>query len=203
MRGKAIIASVVTVSTVGLLHMSARAGDVTIGVNIGIPLPPPPVVIPPPPVVVGPPVVVAPAPPPPVGPEIGVRLSRPPAFVAIPGTPVYYAPHTSANFFFYAHQYWVFADRGWYVGPSWSGPWAVVEPAYVPAPILRVPVRYYPVPPPQWARWRHDAPPRWGSPYGHGWREEAHEREWREREARWDHRERNGCPPGLSKQGRC
>jgi hypothetical protein len=70
--------------------------------------------------------------------EIGIQLPGPPALVVIPGTPVYYAPRAPANVFFYAHQYWVFASGGWYVGPTWNGPWAVVEPVYVPAPILRV-----------------------------------------------------------------
>ena len=47
-------------------------------------------------------------------------------------------------------QYWAFEGGGWYVGPSWNGPWAVVGPAYVPAPILQVPVGYYRVPPAHW-----------------------------------------------------
>jgi hypothetical protein len=50
-----------------------------------------------------------------------------------------------------------------------------------------VPVRYYPVPPGHWRAWRRDAPPRWESQYGRSWREEAHERSWREREERWQH----------------
>ena len=82
--------------------------------------------------------------------EIGIQLPAPTALVVIPGAPVYYAPRAPANVFFYAHQYWVFANGGWYVGPTWNGPWAVVEPVYVPPPMLQVPVRYYPVPPPEW-----------------------------------------------------
>ena len=66
--------------------------------------------------------------------------------IVIPGTPVYYAPSAPANVFFYAHEYWICTGDGWYVGPTWNGPWAVVEPVYVPPPILQVPVRYYPVP---------------------------------------------------------
>jgi len=34
---------------------------------------------------------------------------------------------------------------------------------------------------------------------GREWREETHERDWREREEHWG----RGCPPGLAKQGRC
>src|SRR5262247_428940 len=94
-----------------------------------------------------------------VGVNIGVQLPGPPAFVVIPGTPVYYAPRAPANVFFYAHQYWVFADDGWYVGASWNGPWTAVAPVYVPAPILRVPVGYYPVARPPWGASRGEQPP--------------------------------------------
>ena len=135
--------------------------------------------------------------------QIGFQLPGPPPFVVIPGMPVYYAPQAPANVFFYAHQYWGFADGGWYVGPSWSGPWTVVPPMSVPAPILHVPVRYYPVPPPPWRAWRGDRPPQWESHYGREWHEEDHERNWREREEHWARGERNGCPPGLATQGRC
>jgi hypothetical protein len=135
--------------------------------------------------------------------EIGIQLPGPPALVVIPGTPVYYAPRAPTNVFFYAHQYWVFGNGGWHVGPTWNGPWAVVEPVYVPVPVLQVPVGYYPVPPPPWRASRRDGPPPWESHYGREWREEPHERDWREREGRWNRSEGRGCPPGLAKQGRC
>jgi len=135
--------------------------------------------------------------------DVGIHLPAPPAFVVIPGMPVYYAPSTPTNVFFYAHQYWAFESAGWYVGPSWNGPWAGVAPMYVPAPILQVPVGYYRVPPPHWREWRRDAPPRWEGHYGREWHEEDHERNWREREDRWTRHEGKGCPPGLAKQGRC
>ena len=135
--------------------------------------------------------------------DIGINLPGPPALVVVPGVPVYYAPRAPANVFFYANQYWAFASGGWYVGPAWNGPWVVVGPGYVPAPILRVPVRYYPVPPPQWRGWHREGPPQWEAHYGREWREEAHERNWREHEERWDKHGGKGCPPGLAKQGRC
>jgi hypothetical protein len=138
-----------------------------------------------------------------VGINIGIPLPGPPTLVVVPGTPVYYAPSAPANVFFYAPQYWVFINGGWSVGPTWNGPWAVVEPVYVPAPVLQVPVRYYPVPPSALGRMASRGAAPWESHYGHEWREEAHERDWREREERWDRHEGKGCPPGLAKQGRC
>ena len=40
--------------------------------------------------------------------DIGIQLPAPPPFVVIPGMPVYHAPSTPANVFFYGHQYWAF-----------------------------------------------------------------------------------------------
>ena len=118
--------------------------------------------------------------------DVGIHLPGPPPLVVVPGAPVYYAPSAQANVFFYGDQYWIFHSGGWHVGPTWSGPWVVIAPVHVPAPILRVPVRYYKVPPGHWKAWRHDAPPRWEAHYGREWREEAHDRQWREREERWE-----------------
>ena len=44
--------------------------------------------------------------------DIGIHLPAPPAFVVIPGMPVYYAPQTPENVFFYGHQYWGKRSRG-------------------------------------------------------------------------------------------
>jgi hypothetical protein len=119
--------------------------------------------------------------------DIGIRLPGPPSLTIIPGVPVYYAPQAPANVFFYGHQYWVFNAGGWHVGPTWSGPWVVVAPVHVPAPILRVPVAYYKVPPGHWKKLHRHAPPRWEAHYGRDWREGDGERGWREREERWHH----------------
>jgi hypothetical protein len=124
--------------------------------------------------------------------DIGIQLPGPPALVVIPGAPVYYAPRAPANVFFYGDQYWLFHGNGWYAGSTWNGPWVVVEPVYLPAPILRVPVRYYHVRPPHWRGWHHDGPPRWDGHWGREWREASHERDWREREERWHHDKHKG-----------
>ena len=128
--------------------------------------------------------------------DIGIHLPAPPSLIVVPGTPVYYAPRAPANVFLYGHQYWAFTNGGWYVGPNWNGPWAVVDPAFVPVPVLRVPVAYYPVPPRQWRGWTRNAPPHWEAHYGRGWNENASERDWREREERWDHGKHEGRERG-------
>jgi hypothetical protein len=123
--------------------------------------------------------------------DIGIHLPGPPALAVVPGVPVYYAPHASANVFFYGHQYWLFHRGAWFAGPTWSGPWVVVEPIHLPVPILHVPVRYYHVRPTHWHGWRHDVAPRWDGHWGREWREATHERDWREREERWSHKHDN------------
>ncbi|MGH7355219.1 MAG: hypothetical protein ACRELS_11695 [Candidatus Rokuibacteriota bacterium] len=140
-----------------------------------------------------------------VGIDIGIHLPGPPVLEVIAGAPVYYAPRAPANVFFYSSRYWVFVESGWHVGPTWTGPWVVVEPVHVPVPILRVPIRYYRHPPGHWKASHHEGPPQWAPAYGREWREEAHERQWREREEHWGRGEGKGkgCPPGLAKQGRC
>jgi len=129
--------------------------------------------------------------------DIGVNLPAPPSLVVVPGTPVYYAPQAPANVFLYGHQYWAFTPSGWHVGPNWNGPWAVVEPAFVPVPVLRVPVQYYPAPPGHWRGWARNAPPRWDGNYGRNWRETSAERDWREKEERWDHGKHKGHDRGM------
>ena len=124
--------------------------------------------------------------------DIGINLPGPPALVVVPGTPVYYAPRAAANVFLYGHQYWAFTRGVWYVGPNWNGPWAIVQPAFVPVPVLRVPVAYYRVPPGEWRGWARNAPPRWEAHYGRSWQETTSERQWREREEHWDHGKHKG-----------
>lgn len=106
-----------------------------------------------------------------VGVNIGINLPGPPSLVIVPQTPVAYAPAvSSANLFFYGGQYYVFANNAWYLGPTYNGPWAVIAPTHIPAPILAVPVRYYRAPPPGWKHWKREAPPRWDAAWGHEWK---------------------------------
>ena len=115
-----------------------------------------------------------------------VIFSAPPRVVAIPQTPVYYAPDTSYNVFVYGGRYFSFHDGAWFIAASHGGPWAFVPVEQVPRPVIAVPVRYYKIPPghaKKMARGdhhHHDGDHDRGHGHGHG-----------------------GCPPGQAKKGRC
>jgi hypothetical protein len=120
------------------------------------------------------------------GVSIGINIPSYPQLVRVPNYPVYYAPGLNANFFFYDGLYWIYESDNWYSSSWYNGPWAVVEPLYVPVYVLRVPVRYYREPPPYFRGWRPDAPPRWGDHWG---------RDWEQRHSGWDRWNRNAAPP--------
>jgi hypothetical protein len=119
-----------------------------------------------------------------VGVHIGVDIPVFPRLVVVPGYPVYYAPDLRANYFFYDGLFWVFnVDDGYWYSSSWyNGPWVVVEPEFVPQPILVVPYRFYHVRPAYWRGWAYDRPPRWDVYWGPS---------WVERRRGWDHWDRN------------
>jgi len=85
-------------------------------------------------------------------------VAAPPALVVVPGTPVYYAPHVQYNYFYHQGRYYTFHEGSWFHAAAFNGPWVFVAPAYVPRPVLAVPVAYYRVPP---GHWKHGGP-------GHG-----------------------------------
>jgi hypothetical protein len=120
------------------------------------------------------------------GVSIGINVPVYPDLVQVPGYPVYYDPRASTNYFFYDGFYWVYERDTWYSAGWYDGPWHPVAPEYVPLFVLRVPVRYYRRPPPYFAGWHRDAPPRWGERWGRGW--EDHRRGW-------EHWDRHAVPP--------
>ncbi len=120
--------------------------------------------------------------------NIGINLPAYPRLVRVPNYPVYYAPQLEANFFFYDGMYWVFHHDNWYASSWYNGPWAFVQPDYVPVYILRVPVRYYRQPPTYFRAWRADAPPRWKENFG---------RDWEQRKGDWDKGDRRAAPPPV------
>lgn len=106
------------------------------------------------------------------GVSIGVNVPSYPQFVRVPSYPVYYAPGMDANFFFYDGMYWVYQSDNWYSSSWYNGPWLLISPEFVPVYVLRVPVRYYRIPPAYFRGWRPDAPPRWGDHWGRGWEQQ-------------------------------
>jgi hypothetical protein len=128
--------------------------------------------------------------------NIGINVPAPPRLVAIPQSPIRYAPRVDANYFFYDGEYWVFRNGAWYAGPRYNGPWAAVAPEFVPPPLLGVPVRYYRRPPPEWRQWRAQAPPRWESHWGHRWQERRYEGQASPRHDRRDDRGRDRYDEG-------
>ena len=136
-----------------LMTASPAAADaVRIGVSVPVPTPPAVVITPP-----RPPVVVA----------------APPQLVVVPGSPVFYAPGASINFFAYGGRHYTFHDGTWFVATTYGSPWVTIASARVPPPVLAVPVTYYKIPPGHAKKMGHHG----DSPHG--------------------------CPPGLAKQGRC
>lgn len=114
--------------------------------------------------------------------SIGINVPAYPEFVVVPGYPVYYAPRMEANMFFYDGLYWVYHNDNWYESSWYNGPWWLVYPEDVPLFILRIPVRYYRMPPVYFIGWQFNAPPRWGDHWGRDWSQ--HRRDW----DKWDRR---------------
>ena len=121
------------------------------------------------------------------GPRVSLGLVMPvvPQLIQVPGEPVYYAPRAHANYFFFDGFYWVFQEDRWYASAAYDGPWQLVAPEYVPAYVLRVPVRYYRAPPAYFRGWRVDDSPRWSERWG---------RDWEARRAGWDRWDRRSAP---------
>ncbi len=119
------------------------------------------------------------------GVRMAIHLPAYPDMEPVPGYPVYYAPGLGYNYFFYDGLYWVYAGDYWYSSSWYNGPWDAVHPYDVPDFILRVPVRYYRVPPPYFRGWHADAAPRWGDRWG---------RDWDQRRGGWDRWDRRAEP---------
>ena len=117
--------------------------------------------------------------------SIGINMPAYPHLVLVPGYPVYYDPRANVNYFFYDGLYWVYLGDDWYASSWYNGPWQLIQPAYVPLYVLRVPVRYYRRPPVYFRGWRPDAPPRWGQHWG---------RDWEQRRNGWEEWDRRSAP---------
>ncbi len=123
------------------------------------------------------------------GMSIGINMPAYPQFEQVPDYPVYYVPDAHANYFFYDGLYWVYQQDNWYSSSWYDGPWYAVVPMRVPLYVLRIPVRYYRDPPPDFRAWRPDAPPRWGDRWGQDWQRQR--KGW----DRWDRRAMPAAAP--------
>ena len=112
-----LLAMVLAVVATGLPITGAVAGEVNVGINIGVPAPP------------------------------RIVLPAPPPVVVVPNTPVSYVPSVNFNLFVYGGQYYAFHDGSWFYAKSHSGPWVFVAPERVPRPVVAVPATYYKIPP--------------------------------------------------------
>ena len=101
--------------------------------------------------------------------DIDVDVQEYPEMVAVPDSPVYYAPGLQSNYFFYDGLYWDYYDDRWYSSPWYNGPWSFVDPVFVPTYVLWVPIRYYHRPPHAWRGWNVNRSPRWGERWGRDW----------------------------------
>ena len=130
-----VVASILVAafSDLAVIPVPVQADSVSIGVNIGSP--PPPAIV----------------------------YAAPPPLVVVPGTPVYYAPSVSVNFFAYGGRYYTHHNGAWFMATTHSGPWAFLAVGHVPQPVLAVPVAYYKVPPGHLKK--DGGPPPWA---GHG-----------------------------------
>jgi hypothetical protein len=104
--------------------------------------------------------------------HIGIQIGAPPQLVVVPGTPVSYVPAVPYNYFSYGGQYYLFHAGAWYFASTYNGPWSAIALAYVPRPILAVPVAYYSAPPPYW---KTHGPPPWAPVRGHRRKWEDHD----------------------------
>jgi hypothetical protein len=127
-----VLATLLAAALWGLPGATPAEADTSfsIGINVGTPPPPPPPVV----------------------------VTAPPQLVVIPGTPVYYAPGLSVNFFFHDKKYYSFHNGSWFFALAYNGPWTFVPVERVPRPVLAVPVQYYKVPP---GHMKQGGPPPW------------------------------------------
>lgn len=117
--------------------------------------------------------------------NVSISLSTYPDMVRVPGYPVYYASGLNSNYFFYDGMYWIFETDRWYSSNWYNGPWASVDPEFVPLYLLRVPVRYFRRPPAFFVGWQANSPPRWGEHWGNTWAKQR---------AGWDRWNRRAMP---------
>jgi hypothetical protein len=118
MKRMLVFASIVVATALAVAVMPVRVQADSVSIGVNIGSPPP--------------VIVSTAPPP---------------LVAVPGSPVYYAPSLSINYFAYGGRYYSHHNGAWFVAANYGAPWINIAVGGVPQPVLAIPVGYYKVPP--------------------------------------------------------
>jgi hypothetical protein len=108
--------------------MMAMAG-VNLNVNIGSPPPQPPAIVVSPPTYAPPPVEVQQPPP--------VVFEEQPRFIFLPALGFYVSVGTPYDIMYIGQSYYLHSGRFWYVGPTFSGPWAFAQGRLLPAVLHR------------------------------------------------------------------
>src|SRR5262245_56233748 len=129
-----------TMAITSVAMTEAGGGDVSVGLPLGIPVPPPPSIV----------------------------LPAPPPVVVVPNTQVSYAPSVDFNLFVYGGRYYTFHDGSWFYATRHSGPWVFIPTERVPRPVIGVPATYYKVPPGHAKKMARSAAPQ-GSPAAETW----------------------------------
>jgi hypothetical protein len=96
------------------LHADNASSELNLNIGIGVNAPPPNVVI-----------------------------AVPPAVIAIPGAPIWFAPDMGVNLFFHSGSWYLFQDTHWYMSPYYKGPWRYLPPKRVPVVFNRIPRDYH------------------------------------------------------------
>jgi hypothetical protein len=58
--------------------------------------------------------------------------TAPPPLVVVPGSPVYYAPSLSVNYFAYSGRYYSHHNGAWFLAMTYNGPWGYIAVERVP-----------------------------------------------------------------------
>jgi hypothetical protein len=67
-----------------------------------------------------------------------VVVSEPPDVVYAPDAGVYFVPSVDFDLFFFDGYWWSHRGPRWYRAYEYNGPWAVMEPRFIPSRVLHV-----------------------------------------------------------------
>ena len=108
-----VAAGALLLSIAGLTSPCFAYGpQVSIGIDVAIPLPP------------------------------GIVYAGPPALVVVPGTNVYVAPDVEGDLVFYGGAWWRPYQGHWFRSPSYRGPWQHIIAERVPPAVYGLPPGY-------------------------------------------------------------